>query len=361
MIFPLLPAFVAVMGASPAFLGLIEGVADAISSLLKLLSGYITDRSAKKKPFVLAGYSIATAVRPLMALAVAPWQVLAIRMTDRIGKGIRSTPRDVLIAGAVSKEEAGRAFGFHHAMDHAGSVVGPLVATLLLGLGWSVRNVFAAALIPGLLALVAVISVREVKQEVVATKSVATHEPLPRALKSYFVILLVFALGNSSDAFLLLRAKEIGVEVKWLPLLWALFHVSKVASNYVGGGLADKVSRSKLVIVGWAVYAATYLAFGVANQVWQVWALFVIYGLYYGLTEPAEKALVKELCTPATLGRAYGLYNFTLGISAIAAGLLTGWLWKTGGGGLALGVGAAVAALASTAMMVWRRVAAYQV
>ena len=355
MIFPLLPVFVASLGASTTFLGLVEGLADATSSLLKLASGYVADHSRRKKPLVLFGYGVAALVRPLVALATAPWHVLAVRVTDRVGKGVRSAPRDVLIAGSVSKEETGRAFGFHRAMDHAGAVVGPLVATALLGLGWPLRSVFLAALIPGVLSVIAVATVREPRVDAPAHDGKPSSEPrrLPGSLRSYLAILLLFSLGNSSDAFLLLRAKDLGVPIASLPLLWAVFHVAKLVSSYLGGGWSDRIARPKLIVSGWMVYAATYLAFGVATRSWHAWALFIVYGIYYGLTEPAEKALVKDLAPNLVRGRAYGFYSFIIGVSAVPAGVLTGWLWQRWSPFVALSVGAGIAAASSVALIVW--------
>ncbi|MSP25791.1 MAG: MFS transporter [Myxococcales bacterium] len=355
MIFPLLPVFVASLGASTTFLGLVEGLADATSSLLKLASGYVADHTRRKKPLVLFGYGAAALVRPLVALATAPWHVLAVRVTDRVGKGIRSAPRDVLIASSVSGAETGRAFGFHRAMDHAGAVVGPLIATALLGLGWPLRHVFWVALIPGVLSVIAVATVREPHVEVAAHEPTRTGEPirLPGSLRSYLAILLLFSLGNSSDAFLLLRARDLGVPIAALPLLWTVFHVAKLVSSYLGGGWSDRIARPKLIVTGWIVYAATYLAFGLATQSWHAWALFIIYGTYYGLTEPAEKALVKDLAPSAVRGRAYGFYNFIIGVSAVPAGVLTGWLWQTWSPLVALAAGAGVAAASSIALIVW--------
>jgi MFS family permease len=360
LIFPLLPAFVASLGAAPAFLGLVEGAADATSSLLKLVAGRIADNARAKKPLVLFGYGLASVVRPLVALAVAPWHVLAIRVTDRVGKGVRSAPRDALIAASVDKDQAGRAFGFHQAMDHAGAVVGPLAAAALLALGVPLRWVFAAAIVPGLASIVAILVVREPEPAATAapTRAIAdapkkAAPPLGRDLARYLGILALFSLGNSSDAFLLLRAKELGVSVAALPLLWALFHVTKLVSAYLGGDASDRVPRHRLVIAGWAVYAGAYLGFGLASAAWHVWALFVIYGAYHGLTEPAEKALVRDLAPAEARGRAYGAYGFILGASAVPAGVLTGMLWQTFSPMVALATGAAIAGVSAALLVAW--------
>ncbi len=355
MIFPLLPVFVASLGASATFLGLIEGLADATSSFLKLASGYVADHTQRKKPMVLFGYGVATIARPLMAFASAPWHVLTIRLTDRVGKGIRSTPRDMLIAGSAPRNKTGQAFGFHRAMDHAGAVVGPLVATALLGFGCSVRTVFMMAIIPGILAMIAVATVREPPLENQPPSIPTVQKSLPKSLRGYFAILLLFSLGNASDAFLLLRAKDLGVPIMALPLLWTTFHIAKLISVYWGGHWSDRVPRHNLIIAGWMLYAATYLTFGIATQTWHVWALFIIYGLYYGLTEPAERALVKDLAPIEVQGRAYGFYNFIIGVSAVPAGVLTGWIWQTWSPQAALATGAGLAAVASLSLIAWSK------
>jgi MFS family permease len=297
-----------------------------------------------------------------MGLAVFPWHALAVRVTDRIGKGIRSTPRDVLISSSVPPDQSGRAFGLHRAMDHAGAVVGPLIATALLSFGWTLREVFLAAIVPGLFALLAVTTVREVEPPapVVAAPSAspvqtAVRVPLPRAFIGYLVILGLFALGNSSDAFLLLRARDLGVSTTLLPTLWVALHISKMLSSYYGGMLADRLPRVRLIVAGWVIYGLTYLGLGLASTAWHVWALFVVYGLYYGLTEPTEKALVKDLTPREAQGRAFGLYNFVIGVSAIPASLLTGFVWQSAGPRAALAVGAGIAGVSGAALAIWSR------
>ncbi|MFI5305889.1 MAG: MFS transporter [Polyangiales bacterium] len=362
MIFPLLPMFVASLGASATFLGLVEGAADATASLLKLGAGYLADRTQHKKPLVLFGYGVAAVVRPLMALAAVPWHVLAIRMSDRVGKGVRTAPRDALIAGAVPADQAGRAFGLHRAMDHAGAVVGPLLATTLLALGWPMRQVFLATLVPGVLSLFALRFAREpaaLPKPTGAAVEATASAALPGTFFRYLSILFLFSLGNSSDAFLLLRARELGVSAALLPTLWVVLHVSKLVSSYFGGGLSDRMPRPRLVVLGWTIYAATYLGFGIARTQSQVWALFVVYGLYYGLTEPCEKAMVKDLAPAQAQGRAFGLYNFVIGATAVPAGLLTGYVWQHASPQAALSLGAGIAAASSLMLAsfgpAWRR------
>jgi MFS family permease len=359
MIFPLLPVFIASLGGAPTFIGLVEGVADAISSLLKLLSGIWADRIGRKKPLVLLGYAIASASRPLMGVALAPWHVLAVRAVDRVGKGIRTSPRDVLISSSVDAKEAGKAFGFQRSMDHAGAVLGPLVATALLAQGWSMRDVFLAAVVPGALAVVCVLIVREPPPLPAAANaaSSAAGAPvkLPTRLRLYLGILGVFALGNASDAFLLLRARDLGVSVTLLPTLWTFFHVIKVASTSFFGGLSDRMPRVRLLSVGWLVYMVAYLLFARATTVWHAWLLFGLYGTYYGLTEPVERALIKELAPAQMQGRAYGYFNLVSGLCAIPAGVLTGYLWQRVSPAWALQVGAGFAAISLLMLLAWSR------
>lgn len=354
MIFPLLPGFLTVqLGASPAFLGVVEGVADTIASLLKLVAGYLAERAVRPKALVLFGYGVASSVRPLVALATAPWHILAVRATDRVGKGLRSAPRDVIIASAAG-EEAGRAFGFHRAMDHAGAVGGPLIAAALLSAGVGLRSVFWIAAVPGIFAVITVALVREPPAEPRVPRSASVERaPLPRRLVAYLAILALFSIANSSDAFLLLRAHELGVSVAASALLWAALHVSKMVSSYYGGLLSDRLGRTRLIVAGWVVYAIAYAGLALAQAPWHVWALFLIYGTYYGLAEPAEKALIKDLVPAERRGRGFGFYNFVVGVAAFPASLLMGWLWNRFGAAVALGVGAGVALIASALLVVW--------
>jgi MFS family permease len=358
MIFPLLPVFVASLGGSAAFLGLVEGLADATSSLLKLGSGYVADRVDRRKPLVLFGYGLAAAARPLIALATSPWHVLAVRMADRVGKGIRGTPRDVLLAAAASSSSAGRVFGFHRAMDHAGAVVGPLLAAGLLALGTPLRTLFALSIVPGVLSVASVLLVREPSTRatrVVSPEVNLRSARLPARLRGYFAVLTLFALGSASEAFLLLRARELGVAVAMLPFLWSAFHVVKLVCSYFGGGWSDRLPRERLIVAGWLVYAAVFIALGLASERLHAWGLVLVYGAYAGLSEPAEKALVRDLAPAALRGRAYGVYNFIAGASALVAGVWTGWVWEHLGAPTALVCRAAIAIGACFALIVWAR------
>ena len=372
MVFPLLPVFLMeTLGAGPAYLGLVEGAANTVSSLLKLASGVIADRTERKKPLMVFGYALASAARPLFAVATRPWHVLAVRVTDRVGKGVRSSPRDALIADAAG-DRAGRAFGFHQAMDNAGAVAGPLLATLLVALHVPIRHIFWIAVVPGAIATTLVAYVREPPPAIsrlgvgagasagipasVPTLPSATASARPifdRTLVLYLAILTLFSLGNSSDAFLLFRARSVGLSTAEIPILWSVLNLSKVVWAYLGGNLADRVPRARLVAFGWLLYAVVYVGLGAATATWHVWTLFVLYGVFYGLTEPVEKALVRDLVVPSARGRVYGAYNFVVGVTALPAGLLTGGLWRAWGPAVALGAGAALAGAACIALLVW--------
>ncbi len=346
IIYPLLPIFLSItLGASPGVVGLIEGAAESISSLLKLFAGYFSDRRGKRKSFVVFGYVLSSFVRPLLAFAANWYQVLGIRLGDRVGKGIRSAPRDAMIADTVRVEERGLAFGFHRAMDHTGAVAGPLLGYLLVLLFAVDRNsptagefklIFLAASVPAMAAVaVAAFYVREVKHKRKANDAAPViTAPVKLSLKGFdsnfkrfLLIVALFTLSNSSDAFLLLRARMTGVSVVLIPLLWATLHVSKVVSSLFGGDLSDRLGRRRLIVSGWILYAAVYAGFAFVTNEYSVWILFIIYGIYFGFAEGAEKALVADLVPPEKRGTAFGLYNLAFGITVLPASLLMGALW----------------------------------
>jgi MFS family permease len=354
MIYPLLPALITALGGGPAVLGLIEGVAESTASFLKLGAGVLADRVRRLKPLVVAGYALASVLRPLVAFATAPWQVLVVRCGDRVGKGLRSSPRDALLAAAAPPERRGLAFGFHRAMDHAGAFLGPLLALVFLDLAHlPARTVFLLAAVPGALTvIVLVVGVRE--HLVTRPAAAATAGPRARLgarLWWFYAALVLFTLGNSSDAFLLLHAQKHGVAVALLPALWLMHHVVKAALSMLGGALSDRVGRRRSILAGWALYAVVYLAFGLAARSWQIWLLFAVYGVYFALTEGAEKALVADLAPPAARGAAYGVYNFALGVAAVPASLLFGALYQGVGPLAAFATGAGCAAAGAAVLV----------
>jgi MFS family permease len=368
MIYPLLPLFLtSVLGTGAAFLGVIEGVAEASSSLLKLASGVIADRLGRRRALVAWGYGIAAFARPVIAIVTAAWQVLLIRFGDRVGKGLRTAPRDALLAESVPPELRGTAFGIHRAADHAGAVIGPLAATaLLLWFGGSgeastatidphlLRVIFACALVPGVVTLLVVLlRVHDPRPSVTAGPSSAGRRVLPPfsalgpRFPRYLGVLVLFALGNSSDAFLLLRAQKLGVAVALIPLLWAALHVSKMTWSVIGGRMSDRTGPRRAIVLGWMVYAAVYLGFAFATARWHVWPLFVVYGLFFGLTEAPEKALVAAFAPAELRGSAFGWYHGVTGVAALLASILFGAIWDLAGVEAAFLTGAALALVAA--------------
>jgi MFS family permease len=355
MIFPLMPAFlITVLGGNRLHLGIMEGVADSLSSLLRLWSGAWSDRLGWRKGFVVVGYALAALSRPQAGAAMLPWHLLAVRAADRIGKGIRTSPRDALIADSTPAEIRGRAFGFHQAMDHLGAAAGPLLATLFL-LAWpgAIRELFFLTVIPGL--LVVVLLVVGLRENQPATPPPArlrlTLQPLGSNFRLYLFALTIFTLGNSSDAFLLVRAGELGVPKALLPLLWCAFHIVKSGANLLAGQAVDRIGPKPLLLAGWLAYGLVYLAFALANNTWQVCVIFLSYGFVYSLTEPAEKALVTLLSTADSKGLAFGWFHFAIGITALPSSLLFGWLYEHFGALIAFGWGGTLAAAAAVVLL----------
>lgn len=354
MIYPLLPLFLTgVLGAGPAFLGLIEGVAESTSSFLKLFSGIVSDRVRRRKNLVLLGYSISALMRPLIGFAGSALTVLLIRTGDRVGKGIRTSPRDALIADSVDESVRGKAYGFHRSMDHAGALVGPLIATLLLTYFVSdLRTVFWLAAIPGLIAVLLIVWKVSETERTGLVKAPVRLSLLPAGpLRRYLLILFLFTLGNSSDAFLLLKAGTLGVPIYRIPLLWTFFHLVKMLSTMPFGALSDRIGRRGVIVAGWCVYSLSYLGYGFATSEWQIWLLFAFYGLFFGLTEGVEKAYLADMADPALRGAAFGWYNFAIGAGAFPASLLFGMIWQRFGGVAPFVFGAGLAAVAAALLL----------
>ena len=355
MIYPLLPVFLtAVLGAGPAALGIIEGIAEATASLLKLYSGYLSDRVKRRKGWIIAGYTISNVIRPLIAFSSSWLHVLTLRFSDRVGKGLRTSPRDAIIADSTPAEFRGKAYGFHRAMDHGGAIVGPLAATgLLLIYHDDLKTIFLISFVPGLLAvLMLLFGLREKPAEGPRAASETFNirsawAEMPAGFRKYLSIILVFTLGNSTDAFLLLRAQQLGVAVTLLPMIWVALHVVKMGFSVPGGILSDRIGRKKVIVAGWIVYALVYGGFAVASSQWHAWALFMVYGVYFGLTEGVEKALVADFAPAHLRGSSFGLYHLIVGIGALPASLLFGLVWQKFGAAAAFGMGAFLAMLAS--------------
>jgi MFS family permease len=354
MIYPLLPVFLStVLGAGALALGVVEGVAESTAALLKVLSGVWTDKISRRKPFIVAGYGLAGLVRPLIGLAQVWPVVLALRFTDRIGKGLRTSPRDALIADVTVPAQRGAAYGLHRAMDHAGAVVGPLAATALMGLaGLPMRTVFLLAAIPAAVVMAVIfLSVKEQprtdKPAEVQDKPRSTWRDLNAGYRRYLGILLLFTLGNSTDAFLLLRLSYAGVATVWIPTLWAVHHAVKMLAAWLFGRASDRLGYRRMIAVGWIVYALVYFGFAKVNSTAGLVAIFLAYGLYFGLTEPAEKALVSRLVPADLRGTAFGWYHGVIGLGALPASLLFGLLWRSFGAAAAFSLGAGLALTAA--------------
>lgn len=355
-IYPLLPVFVTrVLGGNPAALGVIEGAADATSSILKLVAGRWSDRTGKRKPFVLAGYSLAGLVRPLIALAASWPHVFVIRVADRVGKGLRGAPRDAMLGALAPAGQRGRVFGFHRAMDHLGAVIGPLLATAFLYFyPGEYRTLFALTIVPGLLAIGMLLLVPETPSAdgVALAAPSGPASPLPPELKHFLLILTVFTLGNSADAFLLLRLSDAGLATAMLPLAWAGLHVVKASLSTYGGTLSDRLGRKRLIVAGWVLYAIVYAGFALTENVIPLLGWFFTYGLYFALVEGSEKALIADLVPVRSQGTAFGWYNAVLGFGSLGASLLFGALWQTFGAAAAFLTGAALAVTASLLLAV---------
>jgi MFS family permease len=402
MIYPLVPVFVAALGSGAILLGVIEGVAETTASMLNLVSGIVSDRIRKRKLLVLIGYSISSLVRPLTGLVTSGWQIIIIRMLDRVGKGIRSSPRDALIASSVDESIRGKSYGFHQAMDHVGAVLGPVLAILTLLILFLVfgikdstlalRWTFILAVIPGLLAVLTIMffvkeSGSENGKEKLFTFSLKSFD---RNFRNYLLIMILFTLGNSSDAFLLFRVQEAihksgavvdivsriaplhkmvsgfgdeaaqsgVINILFLPLVWAFFHVIKVVFSTPMGTLSDRIGRKIVINIGWAIYAFVYLAFALlvflspGLQIIATFALFGVYAMFYAFTEGAAKAFVADLVAEEKRGTAFGLYNFSIGLGALPASLIFGFLYSYFdkilpgyGGTVAFGFGGSIAVI----------------
>jgi len=347
IIYPLLPAFLALtLGASPFAIGLIEGFAESVAAFLKLFSGYLSDKFDSRKLPVFLGYSLASIARPLLAFVGSWQQVLFVRVTDRVGKGIRGAPRDAIIAASVPEGKRGLAFGFNRAADHLGAVIGPIVAFLLLSYyaadtssptAREYQQVFLYASVPVVIGLfVIVFFVKETKQnkpeeEISVTPIKLSLKEFDGNFKRFLIVVAIFTLSNSTDAFLLLRAEQTGIAPAVLPLLWMALHLSKVFSSLIFGDLSDKVGRKTLIFSGWILYALVYAGFAFVNAPWQTWALFLIYGVFFGMTEGVEKALVADLVPKEKRGTAYGFYNLAFSITVFPASIIFGAIWTTFG------------------------------
>ncbi len=347
-----LPAFLASLGAGPAQLGIIEGIAESVASFAKLFSGYFADRVAHRKPIVVSGYVVANAVKPLLAIATSWWQVLFIRFADRFAKGVRGAPRDVMVAESVDKSQIGSAYGLIQAMDSAGAIAGPLAALLLLP-HFGLRGIFWAAAVPGFMCIViAAVYIREPRrkslnasqaQDSSANINVRNSSSLEISGKAnvtsararlpgsfYHVLFAVtlFSLGNSSDMFLVMRAQSIGIPATHAPLLGLVFNITYTLFSWPAGRYSDRFSRRSIAAAGYVVFAAVYFIFALAPSPLAIWLSMASYGLFYALSTPVLKALVVDTVASSVRGSALGVYFFVTSVATLLASIITGELWK---------------------------------
>ena len=354
MVYPLVPLFLTgTLGAPAAIVGVIEGFAESTASIFKWVFGALSDRWGRRKPFCLAGYGLAAFTKPLLAAAYAWPLVLCARVLDRFGKGLRGSPRDALIADSTPADLRGRAFGFHRSGDSIGAVCGPLLALMLLSvLDGNLRAAFLIAFVPGLLSTLLVLPVHEQKAAAnprpLFSLAVAGKNP---ALRRFLLITLLFALGNSSDMFLILRAKQLGASSTTAVLLYAIGNLLNVLSSYRAGILSDRIGRRGILAAGFFLFSGIYLAFGLAGNVEILWLLFPAYGIYLGLTDGVSKALVVDLVSSEDRGTALGLQAAVTGVSALPASVVAGLLWQRIGPGAAFTYGAITAAIAGLLML----------
>jgi len=332
MIYPLVPLFLAnTLGVSKSAIGLIEGVAESTASILKVFSGYLSDRLGNRKWLMVVGYGLSTLTRPIVALATTWHHVFAFRFFDRFGKGVRGAPRDALIAESTEKESLGRAFSFHRSMDTMGAVIGPALAFFLLGIfSMDYRMVFWLSIIPGIIAVLLIIFfIRETK------KPATEHSERPRLTLNHFdwrfkffvLIATIFAIGNSSDVFLILRAEQKGIPAVMIPVVYLFFNLVYSISAIPAGIAADRFGKKRVILTGFVLFAILYYGFAVASDATAIWILFGLYGVFMGLTEGIQKAFLATIIPQEFKATAFGVYNTIVGIAMFPASLIGGWLW----------------------------------
>lgn len=333
MLYPLMPLYLAtVLMAGPKALGIIEGIAEATSSIFKLVSGVIVDRTKKAKPWIVLGYTLAGIGRPLIVIANSWLWVLAIRFTDRMGKGLRSSPRDALLAESIQENQRGITFGLHRSMDNAGAVVGPLLAAMFLSLGVPLKDIFLWAIVPAVITITLALCIKEPNKEAVpqASRFSWSLEGMPSQFKRYLVVAGIFALANSSDMFLLLRAREVGVPQEQIPLLWAAISLITTLFGAPLSALSDTFGRKRFILIAWIAFAFFYFAMGLPGiSVYQIFGLFGIYGLFKAATEGVEKAFVADMAPKGLAGTAFGWFNLITGLMLFPASFIFGWIYES--------------------------------
>ncbi|MBA3868047.1 MAG: MFS transporter [Anaerolineae bacterium] len=360
LILPILPIYLStVLHLDKSFIGLTEGLVTSSASIFKIVSGYLSDRIRSRKSIVFVGYLLSLIGRPLLALTTSSGVVLLLRFIDGVGKGIKDSPKDALIADTTDAATRGRSFGIARALDTLGSVVGPLILFAILYLlrdnDIKYHYVFFIAAIPLFFTLAILqIYVKETPLKEKTTSQIPSSI-LPRKFYIFLAIMIVFTLGNSSDTFLILRAQNVGVAVLAIPLVYALFNFFYAAASIPLGTLSDRIGREKVIIFGWLAYALAYLGFAIAAQTYQIWILFAFYGIYYATTEGVAKALIADLVVSEHRGKAYGIYNSVIGLIALPASVIAGFLWDAIGAPAPFFFGAAMAGIATILLLIFIR------
>jgi MFS family permease len=355
MMYSIMPLFLLSIGASKTTISLIEGIAESTASLLKALSGMWSDKIRKNKPFMIIGYALTAIITPLYFYVTIPMQVLYLRFIERIGKGLRAAPRDSLISCSMNENEAGRSFGFHKAMDNSGAIIGPLFAFILLYYFPSnYNNIFIIATIPAILGvLTIIIFIKESRAQEKAKQKKMSFKQLPDKYYFFLVIIFIFALGNSTDALLLVKTTETGVKQTYVPFIYMIFNTVSVIMAIPIGKLSDKIGREKLIILGFIIYSIVYFLFGACNSIGVFIVLFMLYGLYSALTDCCQKAMVSDLVSKDLNGTGYGIYHAVIGITLLPASIIAGLLYDRVNSRAPFYFGAAMALLAAALMIVF--------
>ena len=350
-----MPMFLMSMGASKTSLSLIEGIAESTASLVKTLSGFWSDKIGKNKPFMLIGYGLSALILPLYAFVVSPIQVLYLRFMERLGKGIRTAPRDSLVAGSVTNGETGKSFGLQKAMDNSGAIVGPLIAFALLSFfPNNYHLIFLLAGIPAFLAIaVIVFGIKEAKKSKESLFKKFHFNDFPKKYYFFLIIIFVFTLGNSTDALLMVKANEVGVKVAFIPLVYLITSIVSVLLSIPIGTLSDKIGKEKILIVGFLIYAIVYYGFGVTGSTTTIVALFALYGLYSAATDGIQKAFISDVIDENKKGTGLGIYNALIGITLLPASLIAGILYDKVDSSIPFYFGCATAIISAILMLIF--------
>ncbi|HOZ30863.1 MAG TPA: MFS transporter [Bacteroidales bacterium] len=355
MIYSIMPLFLMSIGASKTVISLIEGIAESTASLLKALSGFWSDKIGKKKPFMIIGYGITAIITPLYVFVGYPVHVLYLRFIERVGKGIRTAPRDSLISGSVNKEEVGKSFGFHKAMDNSGAILGPLIAfAILYFFPINYHSIFIIATIPAILGVLSIIIfVKENSIQQKSEKNKVRLKSLPKRFYLFMIVVFVFALGNSTDALLLVKTSETGIHDFYIPFIYMIFNTVSVFLAIPFGRMSDKKGREIFIIIGFLIYSIVYFMFGRFNSINIFIILFILYGIYSALTDGSQKALISDITGKELKGTAFGIYHAVMGISLLPASLIAGWLYDNVNSGAPFYFGSIMAFSAALLMIVF--------